>query len=151
MGVVLVCKVPIHHVPPSIDVLGACVADVYIVGVLPDVTGDDWLTRTVLKRSHCVVALDDLELAVGALNQERPSRSEGGSSLSAKLLLEFIERSEVTVNRIGDRTVRLSSTVRFHGVPIEGVVPHLRGIVEHWAGWGILDYVLEGEALSLAS
>ena len=136
-------KLPVDDVPPSLDVLSSGVADVNVVGMLPHVAGQNRLTRSVSDRRHGVVAFDHLELVVRTLDEKGPPGSESCSGLGAELLLELIKRAKVTVDRFGNRTVRLAASIGGHGLPVEGVVPHLGRVVEHGTNGGRLDDFLQ--------
>src|SRR5690554_7384005 len=97
-----------------------------------------------------VAGLLDSERAVVLLHQPAPAGTEDGDRLLAELLLELLERAEVLIDGLGQRTLRLATAVRAHAVPEEGVVPDLGSLVEDSAG-GLLDDLLERHVLEFGA
>src|SRR6185437_8247893 len=78
--------------------------------------------------------VDDREGAVRTLHQPGPAGAEVATGGRAVLLLELVERTKGLVDGIGELPARGTTPVGLHRVPVEGVVPRLRGVVEHAAG-----------------
>src|SRR5688572_16469146 len=109
--------------------------------MLPDVAGEQRLLA-LSQRILGVVAGDDREAAVD-LHQPSPSRAELLDRRLAELLLEVGERAEALPDRVRDLAARLASAARLHTVPVEGVVPGLRRVVEQLARRRGADQILE--------
>ncbi|MDQ1132993.1 hypothetical protein QE386_001588 [Pseudoxanthomonas winnipegensis] len=59
-----------------------------------------------------------------------------------ELFLELLEVAEGRVDQLGQLAAGRAAAVGRQAVPVEGVVPHLRGVVEH-AALGLLDDALQ--------
>ncbi len=136
--------VPVDDLPEGGEVVGAAVLIVEIVGVLPDVEGEEWL-EVVKEGVVGVWFLGDDEFAVGVLAEPYPAGAEEGGAFLLELFLESLEGAEVACNHVGYGT----SAVVVGGaelVEIHGVVEELAGVVEEGAG-GFLDDFGEGHVL----
>src|SRR5690606_6158010 len=131
-------EVPVDQVPERLDVLRASVAVVNVVGVFPDVAGQQ-RGVTAGHRVACANGAGQGQGAVRLLHQPAPAGTEGADGNLAELFLELVEGAEGSVDGVGQRASRLTTTVGLHAVPIEGVVPHLGGIVEDATGGGLDD------------
>jgi len=80
--------------------------------------------------------------AIRALHQPGPAGAEVAGGGFAELILELGHRAERLVDRVGELAGGFAATVRAHRVPVESVVPGLRGVVEDAAG-RLADDVLE--------
>ena len=133
--------------PEGGEVVGAAVLIVEIVGVLPDVEGEEGLE--VVKEGVVGVGfLGDDEFAVGADAEPDPAGAEEGGATVLELMLERFERAEVADYQVGygagAEVVGGAELVEIHGV-----VEELAGVVEEGAG-GALDDLGEGLALEAA-
>ena len=131
-------EVPVHQVPERFDEFRTSIAVIDVIGVLPNVTGQQRLVAC----SHRVAGTDgarQTEAAVGLLDQPRPAGAEGTDSGLGELFLELVEGAEGRVDGISQRTSRLAAGVRRQAIPEEGVVPDLSGVVEDAAGGGLDD------------
>mmetsp|Transcript_12234 Transcript_12234/g.34742 ORF Transcript_12234/g.34742 Transcript_12234/m.34742 type:complete len:254 (+) Transcript_12234:51-812(+) len=123
--------VPVDQRVERGDVVRALVALIDVVGVLPDVHGQDGGRLTVHPRVLGIGRLAHLKLLRGIVHrQPRPSASELRRARGRKLRLEFLKASKVTVDGGRKVTRRLSTAVRAHALPEERVVDHLGGVVE---------------------
>lgn len=95
-----------------------------------DVAGQDGL-EAIADGVGGVVCANNLKLAVGALNEPGPAASKVSSGHVGELLLERSKVTKSSVNGCGNGASGLAATVGTHGLPVEGVVPCLRGAVEH--------------------
>lgn len=85
-------------------------------------------------RERC--RLKRIDLAALVLSKEDPTGGEVVGSNSGELLLELVERAEVTSNQISELASGGTATIGLHAIPVEGVVPDLSGDEggEGWAG-----------------
>src|SRR5579883_1779077 len=115
-------------VEEGLDEIGPAVLEVEIIGMLPDIAGQE--RRLALReRVDRGRRLRDLERA--ALEDEpSPAAAELRRGGLLELLLEFVEAAEGLLDAFGEIARRLSAAARLHAVPEEGVIPHLRRIVE---------------------
>src|SRR5882724_1087055 len=134
-------KIPVHQIPERGDIIRPAVPVVYIVGVLPDVTGEQRLVRSGQWRG-CIRRIRDVHRAVGLLHQPGPSGSEIPDRALRKCFLESGKGSEFSGDRLREGALGFAARARRQTVPVERVVPDLRGIVEDAAG-GFADDLLE--------
>src|SRR5579872_4005887 len=92
---------PVDHVPPRADVIRTAVLILQVVRVLPDVDAEDDLLA-FHQRAVLVRAALDGELAA-VVDHPRPAAAEAADAGLRELLLERVERSEGSVDRVGDR------------------------------------------------
>src|SRR5207248_1222531 len=80
-----------------------------------------------------------------------PAAAELADCRCLELLLELVEAAAVAIDRLRDVAAWRAAATRLHRVPKEGVVPHLRRVVEDTGLRGIaigrLDDLLERLAL----
>src|SRR3954463_6911668 len=91
---------PVYDVPPGGDVVGAAVLVLEVVGVLPDVEADDG-EGAFHDRAVLVGGRDDLDV-LPALDQPRPTGAEARRGGGGEGFLEFVERGELSVDRLGE-------------------------------------------------
>src|SRR5712691_8399502 len=120
---------PIHQmVEEGLHEIRPAVLVIEIIGVLPDVAGEQrrlaFGQRVDRVRRRC-----NLELAAFG-NEPAPAAAELTDGRCLELLLELVETAAVAVDRLRYRAGPGAAAVRLHAVPEEGVVPHLRGVVE---------------------
>lgn len=127
--VALLDGVPVDHIPPGLDVIGASVLVVQVVSVLPDVDGQEG-AEAHREGVSGVMALPDGELPVLVRAEPHPPARKVPGGLVAEGLLEGLEGAKVP----HDRVVELPRGGRGFGVlggaeavPVEGVVPRLGG------------------------
>ena len=114
--------------------------------MLPHVHGEQRrLAVAVGDRGVGVVGVDDVHAAVGGFHQPGPAGAEVAGRLGVELFLELIERAELLGDRFTQCTGRLAAAVGAQAVPVEGVVPDLRGLVEQTT-LGALDDLFQGFA-----
>ena len=152
---VLVDEVPVDElVEERLHPDGTQVLVVEVVGVLPHVHHEE--RRDAGGRRHLGVGrAHDLELAV-VRDQPGPAGAEPADGRGLEVLDELVAgevglllvpAAERGGDLLGDGARRRAAAARLHAVPEEGVVPHLRRVVEHrllvrLAGHGH-DHVLE--------
>jgi hypothetical protein len=117
----------------GLDVFRPRIAEVDVIGMLPDVDGEQRLEAAGDRRIG-VAGLDHRQLAVV---QHQPGPA--GAELCGRRILEggqeLVVAAEVACQLARDGAGRLAAAARLHAVPVERVVPYLRGIVED-AGLG---------------
>src|SRR5574340_65050 len=83
-------EIPVDQIPEMLDIRRPRIAVVDVVGVLPDVAGQQGSPA----RSHGglrIAGAHQLQRAIGVLDEPAPARAKGGDAGLAELLLEFIE------------------------------------------------------------
>src|SRR6202158_4757141 len=93
-GIALADLAPVHGIPPRLEVIGAAVLVIEIIGVLPDVVAEQCALavhdRTVLVRAGL-----DREFAVLCDGHEHPARTELASARGVEIGLEFFQAAEM--------------------------------------------------------
>src|SRR6185437_9951456 len=141
LGQIFGNEFPVHEViEEGLHEVGAAVLEVEIVGVLPYIAGEE-RGLALRHRVDRVGRLGDFE-AAAVTYQPRPAAAELGRRCLLELLLELVEPAEALLDRLLHLARRLPAAARPHAVPEEGVVPHLRRVVED-PGLGV---VLGGSA-----
>src|SRR5207302_8517008 len=80
---VLCQRVPIHHVPPSLKIIGTFVLVLQIIRVLPDVHAEDGRVA-IHQRAVLIWRRNNFELSILVLNQPRPRSEEHTSELQSR-------------------------------------------------------------------
>ena len=123
-------KRPVYEAPEALEILGACVTKIDVVGMFPYVTGQQRDVRRC-QWCRCVAGVDDIYRTVRLFNEPGPARAE----IASRGLIEgFFERSNAAplgLNRIPKLAGWFATRIRCHAVPVERVVPDLRCVVEH--------------------
>src|SRR5690606_28206053 len=83
-------ELPVHHIPEVFEILGTRVTVVDVVGVFPHVTGQQ---RNVVggDGGDGIAGVDDIDRAVGLLDQPGPAGTEVGSGHLVEFGLEVVE------------------------------------------------------------
>src|ERR1700745_2999091 len=89
--------VPVHHVPPCLEVIGTPILIFQIVGVLPYVVAHQ-RALAVHERRVLIGLADERELAVLCDGDEHPARSEDARAGRVELVLELVEAAEVAID-----------------------------------------------------
>ena len=142
-------EVPVRQLPEGLNVLGPRVAVVDVVGVLPDIAGQQGLVLGRQRRAG-VAGRAQFESSVRHLNEPRPAGAEQPESGLGELLLELLEGPEVLLDPLEQRAGRFARGSRAEAVPVESVVPDLGGVVEDLSLGGAHD-VLEWQILILSA
>lgn len=121
---------PIYEVPKFLDVFGPAVPVVDVVGMFPDVAGEERDVRRG-KRRRRVRSGNDREGAVRFFYEPRPTRAEGLECGFGKFRFEGLERSKIPDDGFQKASRRFSSGIRREGFEIERVVPDLRRVIEN--------------------
>src|SRR4029077_19690170 len=119
-------------IPERLDVFRARVAVVDVVGVFPDVAREQRTVGAGARRGGGAGA-DQGGGSVRALHEPGPARTERADGGLAEIFLELREAAEALLDRIGQFARRLAAALRRQAVPVERVIPDLRGVVEHAA------------------
>ena len=113
--------VPVYDIPPGVEVIGAAILVLKVVGVFPDVVAHDGIVavreRAVLVGSRC-----DLQLATRVKDEPCPAGAKAFDTRVVKGGLEGVERAESTLDGTGDGAGRLSAAVGLHDLPEHGMV-----------------------------
>ncbi len=125
--------IPVHHVPPSGDVVGALVLIFQIVGVLPDIETEQGCAGVIHEGVILVRRAGDGELAV-FLHEPGPARAEATDAGFGEGFFEGIEGTEGSIDGIGQSTGRSAASIGGHAVPEEGVIPVTAAVVAHGRG-----------------
>ena len=137
-----------------LDVCGALVLPVKVIGMFPDVDYEEWLYTRLATRRFGVGRRFDDELAV-LLKKPRPAASEALHRRIGKRDLAGVERAEGRVDRRKKFRRRLATLPgRRERPPVEVVVPDLRRVVEYCRiarVAGCSDYLFEGEPFVFCS
>jgi hypothetical protein len=102
------------------------------------------------ERAAGIAGADHFKAAGGVLDQPAPAGAEGADGGLAELFLECVERAEGLVDGRRQGARRLAASVRREAIPIEGVVPDLRRVVEDAAARLAHD-VLERQVLEFGA
>ena len=146
--VILRDLVPIHHVPPRLDVIGPAVLVIEIIGVLPDVDAEDRRVA-VHQRAVLVRRGNHFELAALVLDQPGPAAAEAARPGRREFFLERVEAAEGGFDVVAQFAGRFAAGVRAHDFPEEGMVRVTAAVVAHGGanvfghGVEILDQILD--------
>src|SRR5262249_25184422 len=139
-------KVPIHQmIEKSLHEIRPPILIVEIISVLPNIACQQRRLPFSQRINRIWGGRDLQPPAVG--NEPRPAAAKLADRGCLELLLEFVEPAAIAGYRLRDITTRGAAATRLHGIPEEGMVPHLGGIVED-AGLrrvfiSSIDYLLE--------
>ena len=122
-------EVPVRQLPEGLDVLGPRVAAVDVVGVLPDIAGQQGLVLG-RQRGAGVGGRPQFESSVRHLDEPSPAGAEEADGGFGELFLELLEGPEVLLDALEQRAGRFARGIRAEAAPVEGVVPDLGGVVE---------------------
>ena len=129
-------ELPVDGAPEGIDVRSTVVLVVNVVGVFPNIAGEDGL-NLFGQRIAGVVGLHNLQLArVAVLDEPGPAGAEVTDGSLSELLLELFEGTEGGLDFVSDTAGGFTTTGGGHGLPVEGVVPDLGGEVEDGSLFG---------------
>src|SRR5690606_7667463 len=103
-------KVPVHQVPEAFEVLGTGVAVIDVVGVLPDVTGQQC---DVGRSERCsgVAGVDDVERTVGLFNQPCPARTKVACSRLVESLFECSNTAPLGIDGLSQLAGGLAAAI----------------------------------------
>src|SRR6187549_2267663 len=102
--------VPVDDVPEGVDVFGALVLVLEVVGVLPDVAAQQ-RGLAVGDRRVLVRGFGHREVAGSVLDQPRPAGTELADAGVFELLLEGVEGAEGAVDRLAELATGLAATI----------------------------------------
>ncbi len=128
---------PVDQTIEVLKVSGSGVAVVDVVGVFPDVDGEEG-SVVVGERVAGVGGVEDGDVFV-VLGEPGPARAEVGHSLGREVLEELLNAAPLVHDEFSEFSLGLS-LFRSDAMPVEGVVPVLGGVVEDFgvlaAEWG---------------
>src|SRR5271170_5835845 len=116
-------------VEKGLDEIGPAVLVVEVIGVFPYVAGQE-RGLPFGQRSDRVRRADNLERTLVG-DKPGPAAAELADRRRLELLLELVETAAIAGDRRCEIATRRAAPVWFHRIPEKGVVPHLRGVVEH--------------------
>ncbi len=130
LGEVLVREVPVHEaVEEGRDVGWALVLEIQIVGMLPNIHGEE--RRAVFICERCIGVRRFANFNLAALSDEpRPAGAELGRAGFGEFVFKTVIAAEGGVDGVTHSAGRGAAAIGRHGMPIEGVVPNLGGVVE---------------------
>src|SRR6266478_508898 len=145
--VVLGDCVPVHHVPPSFDVVGPAVLVIEIISVFPNIHSEDRRV-SVHERAVLVRGGYNFKFSTFVFNQPRPTAAEATGPSCGELLFKCIETSERGFDIIGEFAFRFAASVRAHDRPEEGMIGMPAAIISHhranifWDSTQVADQIL---------
>src|SRR5690606_6530179 len=142
-------EVPVHQVPEVFQVLGTGIAVVDVVGVFPDITGQQGLVGRVDDGAG-IAGVADVRAAIGLLHEPGPARTEVAGGGLGEGGLEGIDAAPLGLDRLAQGAGRLAAALGRQAVPVKGVVPDLGGIVEHAAA-RFADHVFQAQGSQLGT
>src|SRR6185437_8082674 len=121
--------IPIHQVfKERLDEVGTFVLEVEIVGVLPDVDGQE-RDLALGQRVPGIRRFDDLELVL-VEHQPCPAAAELCVAGLLEFLCELVVAAEIGIDLFRDIAFRLAAAALAQTVPEKSVVPDLRRVVK---------------------
>ncbi len=105
--------IPVDHVPPGGEVVGAAILVLEIVGMLPDIV-THYREHTVHQRAVLVGCGDDLEFATPVEHEPCPSRAKALDARIVKGGLELVERTECLLNCTAKLARGFSTAIGLH-------------------------------------
>src|SRR6266550_962457 len=129
-SVILPHRVPVHHIPPSLNVVGPAVLVLEIIGVFPNIHAKDWLVA-IHERAVLIRGGNDFELPALVLNKPRPAAAETTRPGSCKFLFEIVKAAKGGFDVIGKFAFRFAACVRPHDLPEERMVGMATAVVSH--------------------
>ena len=161
-GAVLFCKVrfrlsvigfserPVHQfVQECFNKLRAHVAVINVVSMFPNVHGQQSFvggSQGCASSAH----VDDVNRAVGFLNQPSPARTKIANSAFDEGFFEGRIGAKLGIDGSSQCTCGLTTTVRLHAVPEKCVVPNLSGVVVNTTA-GFLDNFFQRHRFKLGA
>mmetsp|Transcript_39190 Transcript_39190/g.92109 ORF Transcript_39190/g.92109 Transcript_39190/m.92109 type:complete len:263 (+) Transcript_39190:421-1209(+) len=143
-------ELPVHEVAEErLDELLAQVAIVNVVGMLPHVDRQQRLVGRGQRRAGGT-GVDDVDRAIGLLDQPGPARTEVADRTLHEGFLERGVAAPLGLDRVRQGAAGLTAALGLHAVPEEGVVPDLRGVVVDAAG-ALLDDLFKRQAFELGA
>src|SRR6266550_1058341 len=108
--------VPVYDIPPGVEVIGAAILVLKVVGVLPNVVAHDGIVA-VHVRAVLVGSRRDLQLATPVKDEPCPAGTKAFDTRVVEGGLEGVERAECTLDGTGDSAGWLSAAVGLHDLP----------------------------------
>ncbi len=132
--------------------VGAAVLEVQVVGVLPDIEGQQ-RPESVGDGVVGAGALEDREGAVFVGGKPHPTGAENADAFGFELGLERLETPPLLIDTGGQMARRggLGGIGRSELGEVQIVVQDLAGIVEYGAGWRLTDCFLKRQAFQPAA
>src|SRR5437016_5275751 len=111
-------RLPVHDVPPRLDVVRPAVLIVQIIGVLPDVEPEQNGLRRLAVHQRIVLVrrAGDREFAA-LVEQPRPAGTEAPDARRGELFLELLEITERRLDRVAQLAARRAPGTRTHQLP----------------------------------
>jgi len=137
-GETLVHFVPIHHVPPTLQIIGAAILVLQVVRVLPHIHAKNGRAERVNGALHKWIVLirraDHFKRAAWFHNQPRPTTTETFHATVGKFGFEIFHGAKRFCNgRAQLRTWRAAATCWRHNLPEHAVVEMSAAVVANRA------------------
>jgi hypothetical protein len=133
---------PVHDIPPRIDVIRTLVLILQVVGVFPHVAAEE-RNEAVHEWAILVRLLDRLNRGCGGIpHQPAPTAAELRQGVLLERVLELREVAERRRDRFADRAGRFAARIRRHDCPEQSVVVVSAAVVDDGlanAFWHSLD------------
>ena len=142
-------KPPVHQRPKGLQIIRAHITVINVISVLPNITGQQG--NLVCRQWSCSIAgIDNLNRAISIFYQPGPARAKVVDGAVGKFSNKVLKRAKSAVDGFGQGSGRLTTAIRTQAVPVESVVPDLRGVVEN-AAFRRFNNVFQGFAFQLCS
>ena len=126
-------RFPVYYAPEGIDVVGAFVLIIQVVGMLPNVEAQQ-RGQSCAYGIASVRFFGDVQLAVLINRQPCPARTEQSDCCRVEFLLEILETAEVAFDGFRQFPGRFAlRRFRCELQEVQRMVQHLSGIVEYGA------------------
>src|SRR5262249_22643116 len=121
---------PVHRVPPRLEIIGAAVLIIEIIGVLPDVVAKQG-PPAVHERSILVRPRLSGEVFVAPDGDKYPAPAEPLGAGVVEGGLQLVEAAEILGDLRRQVTARLAAAARTHDLPEHTVVGVATHVVAH--------------------
>src|SRR3990170_8268595 len=126
---------PIDGVPPRLDVLGASVLILQVIGVLPDVDAEE---RLAAIQDGIVLVRGRFDGELAATDQQpRPPGPESRCRGLGECFFEIPEAAERIFDGVGQIPRRLPAAALFHDLPEHGMIQMAAAVVAHGGTYGL--------------
>jgi hypothetical protein len=121
---------PIHHVPPSFEIIRPAILVIEIVGVFPNIDAENRFVA-VHERAVLVRRRHDFELAAFVFDKPRPTAAETTYARGGELLFKGIETTEGGFDVVGKFSRWLAARLWPHDLPEERMIGVTAAVIAH--------------------